>query len=509
MIKGERIIRVNFNHGLGDCVMFSHQIPLYRAAGWRVQIGCQADKRILFHAAGAEPVEVNSSWPFIGWEHPPAPQPNPARSLVHWNKAGWNLSTSPMPDIGKKASLWAEYAQTRLDIGPHLGAEAIRDVEVFLAELPKPWVALHTVGNSFQDAKSLPKELTQQLYMELLDRMEGTLILLDWDKRVPRLNHYRVRHLTDDWQRIDVPRLLALLQQIDLLIGIDSGPFHAARFAETPALGVFWNAEHHPVKYCLPHRRQAGIVPAGVKRDLSHRARLDYNLLLSEGSMPTAPFIATQAVRMLKGARYLDDTQLGADVRLQQLVRDWSRGGGNQVSGRMDRDRGWDVLLKECKQRFTHPRIVETGCIRSRDDWRGAGNSTVLLGEYARLTGGSLTSVDIELKHCDLARSMVADLTSVAVVCSDSISWLRSGTEEIDLLYLDSLDSFAPGSEAHALEEVQAALPRLHHQSILAFDDTAYHCKGFIGKGGDAVPFLLKHGWRILHSGYQTVLVRC
>ncbi len=508
MSSREKIIQVNFNHGLGDCVMFAHQVPLYRAAGWWVEIGCQPDKRILFQPAGAVTTSVNPDWPFIGWQHPPAPQPSPERSLVHWNKAGWNLSASPMPDIGGKEVLWNAYTQTRLDIQPHLGADAIRSAGLFLTELPKPWVALHTMGNSFQKAKSLPDDLTRQLYMELLDRMEGTLILLDWDKRVPRLNHYRVRHLTDDWERINVPKLLALLGRVDLLIGIDSGPFHATRFLDTPALGVFWNAEHHPVKYCLPRGRQAGIVPAQVKRDLSQRARLDYNLILSEGTLPSASFIATQAVRMLEGARYLDDTQLGADVRLQQMVRDWSRGGGNEVSRRMDRDRGWDVILRECRRRFPRPRIVETGCIRTLDDWRGAGNSTVLLGEYATLKGGSLTSVDIDPKHCELARATVRDLPRVSIECSDSVAWLKSGKEPVDLLYLDSLDSFAPRSEEHALEEARAAMPRLHERSLLVFDDTAYGCGGFRGKGGKAVPFLLKNGWKILHSGYQTCLVR-
>jgi hypothetical protein len=508
MSSRDKIIQVNFNHGLGDCVMFAHQVPLYREAGWCVEIGCQPDKRILFEAAGAETSDVNPEWPFIGWDHPTAQTSNPDSSLVFWNKAGWNLSTRPMPDIGSKETLWKDYAKTQIDISGHIGTDAVRDTELFLSTLPKPWVALHTVGNSFQNAKSLPNALTQDLYSKLLDQMEGTLILLDWDKRVPRLNHYRVRHLTDDWMRIDIPRLLALLERVHLLIGIDSGPFHATRFLDTPALGIFWNEEHHPVKYCLPRRKQAAIVPAKIKRNLSNRARMDYNIVLSEEAMPSAEFIARHAVRMLEGTRYLSEGQLGADLRLQQMVRDWSRGNGNEVSLRMDRDRGWDAILRECRQRFSHPRIVETGCIRTRDDWRGAGNSTILLGEFATLTGGSLISVDLDPRHCELARTAVCDLKVVSVVCSDSVAWLKAESGEIDLLYLDSLDSFAPRSEEHALEEAQAALPRLHERSILAFDDTAYSCGGFKGKGGKAVPYLLKNGWCILHSGYQTVLVR-
>jgi hypothetical protein len=58
------------------------------------------------------------------------------------------------------------------------------------------------------------------------------------------------------------------------------------------------------------------------------------------------------------------------------------------------------------------------------------------------------------------------------------------------------------------LSEIQAAEERLHHASIVVFDDTCYANGGFIGSGALGVPWLLERGWCILHSGHQTILSR-
>jgi hypothetical protein len=42
---------------------------------------------------------------------------------------------------------------------------------------------------------------------------------------------------------------------------------------------------------------------------------------------------------------------------------------------------------------------------------------------------------------------------------------------------------------------VQAALPKLHAQSLVVFDDTPWQGGAWIGKGALAVPRLLAQGW--------------
>jgi ADP-heptose:LPS heptosyltransferase len=84
---------------------------------------------------------------------------------------------------------------------------------------------LHTKGNTGQERKSLPDAIAAEFYKSLLDRFDGSIVLLDWDNRVPRLASYRVRHL-DELGPCSIDVMLALMARSDLVIGVDSGPLH-------------------------------------------------------------------------------------------------------------------------------------------------------------------------------------------------------------------------------------------------------------------------------------------
>ena len=88
--------------------------------------------------------------------------------------------------------------------------------------------------------------------------------------------------------------------------------------------------------------------------------------------------------------------------------------------------------------------IVETGCQREVDDW-GAGSSTTVLGNYCKLTGGHLDSIDndrIHLERCERIVIAAGLDKHVTLHHTDSVGWLlqRPADYEIDLLYLDSFD---------------------------------------------------------------------
>ena len=70
------------------------------------------------------------------------------------------------------------------------------------------------------------------------------------------------------------------------------------------------------------------------------------------------------------------------------------------------------------------------------------------------------------------------------------------------------MDTECAGHADHAASELEAALPLLHDRSIVIFDDTVYQASQWRGKGAKAVPLLLDRGWRIVYSGYQTILER-
>jgi len=501
-------VKVRFPHGMGDCVYFAHALPLYIKRGHRLTVSCAPDKSLLFAACGAEIIHDNPGYPVVSWDESAPIAELSGRNYAVCNKAASNFRRPPMPEIGSPDSLWDEFAGVRLDLRPHIATEHWNEAGGFLKNLPRPVVLLHTVGNAFQDTKSLSPQSTLELYRELLEVMDGTVVLLDWDNRVPRMASYRVRHLLDDWKWITVPSLMALIYESDLVIGIDSGPFHAARFTDTPSIGIFPHPYHYPARVTLPRSRQLCLVPRTQTIKWNQKARIAYNIVHCEGETITARFIAANAAAMLRGPRYLDAAHLAADVQMQQFILDFERGYGNGLSSYVDRHNGYDRLLRILKQRYAAPLIVESGCIRTDEDWRGAGYSTYLFAAYVNRAGGEFISVDNSSDHCRFAREATAEFPAVRIHCGDSVDFLRGFDRPIDVLQLDSMDTEIPGHADHAAAELEAALPRLHDRSIVVFDDTVYQARQWRGKGAKAVPLLLDRGWQIIYSGYQTILER-
>lgn len=135
--------------------------------------------------------------------------------------------------------------------------------------------------------------------------------------------------------------------------------------------------------------------------------------------------------------------------------------------------------------------IVETGCVRRRNDW-SAGMSTVLFGRYvadrSRIESRHdlrFWTVDNSSKCLDVAKRVCGDLP-VNYLLSDSLIALADWTEPIDLLYLDSLDCDPrPGSDnsaaqSHSLREFEAAFHALSRNAVIIIDDNDF------GNGGKA-----------------------
>ena len=499
-------ISVSFFHGLGDCAYFAHLIPLYVRRGFQVEVECTPDKAILFQAGGASVVAKAAT--SHSWGYPAGSTHEGQGRFWQGSKMGNNISQAPLPNIGDKAELWDEYVETRIDIAPHLPPEAVEKARRWSDTLPRPLVLLHTKGNTGQERKSLPDEVATEFYKAFLDTCDGSLVLLDWDHRVPRLASYRIRHL-DELGGCSTETMLALIGQADLLIGVDSGPLHASRFTRTPAMGI-WMPGHYPATYTLPREEQLNVVLVEHTKQWNRFKRIPWNIVEHPGHSFTGEGLAALCQQMLSGPRYLNPQQMGADVLLQEFVRERCRGvKGNSLSAHCDRNRSFDVLLREATARFEAPTFVETGTVRSEEDWSGAGFSTYLFGADLSHRGGKLHSVDLSQQHCRFARDWTAIFgPTVEVVQADSVSYLRSFAEPIDVLYLDSLDTTEPNHAEHCLNELQAALPRLHEKSLIVIDDSPWNDGAWTGKGARAIPWLCENGWRVLYGGYQAVLSR-
>ena len=500
-------ISVSFRHGLGDCAYFAHLLPLYIKRGYEVEVECTPDKRAVFHAAGAKTIESGAAQSHP-WSYPPGETREGHGHFWQGSKMGHNISQSPLPNIGDKSQLWQEYCDTRIDIDPLLPDKAKRTVENWLKALPRPIVLLHSKGNTAQDRKSLPDAITAQFYRQFIDQCDGTLVLLDWDNRVPRLGSHRIRHLAD-LGSCSLEVLLALITRSDLIVGIDSGPLHVSRFTNTPALGV-WMPGHYPTTYTLPRREQLNAVLAEPTQRWNRFKRIPWNIVEHPGREFDANRLASLCQQMLSPPRYLDQQNIAADVQLQQFIRTWCRGAGsNALSSYSDRNRSFDILFREISRRFESPTVIETGVIRAEEDWAGAGFFTYLAGAYLRRWGGRLHAVDIAPQHCEFARTWTNVFgPAVEVHQEDSVTFLRQYRGSIDVLYLDSLDTTEPNHAQHALQEVEAALPKLHDRSLIVFDDTPWQSGKWIGKGAAAMPFLLQKDWKVLYAGYQVVLSR-
>ena len=500
-------LKVQFTHGLGDCAFFAHQLPLYVRRGYQVSVACTSDKHIVFADSGVNLSTDVTAAQAVPWYEGLTPTHEADwNTLWRWSKPARNISVAPMPDIGTVNDLWDEYCSVKLDVVPQLPAEARYAASRWLRQLAPPIALVHTHGNTGPERKNLEPSHCKQLYRQLLDQTDGTLVLLDWDNRVPRIAHARVRHLSDDWTRIDTSTLLAVMSQSDLLIGVDSGPLHVSRLVDIPAIGV-WAHGGSPVTWTLPRARQINVVMSRERPPWYARSRAPFHLVSTGESEAAMEHIGLLASWMLAPPRYLDREHLAADVQLQWFVRQQMRGAESAMGGYVDRHRSFDLILKELSARFAKPRVVETGCIRAEDDFAGAGFSTYVFGAYLRHRDGHLTSIDNDAAHCAFAREWTRCFgTTVEVCLSDSVAWLKAGSEAIDLLYLDSLDADQASCAEHGLAEIQAAYSRLRGRSLVACDDTVYRANSFHGKGALLVPWLMERGWRILYSGHQTIL---
>lgn len=380
-----------------------------------------------------------------------------------------------------------------------LTPELLAQAEERLRDLPRPLIFFHPKGTNFHNEKNLSDDCIIDTIRQLLSGTTGSVIICDWDDRVPYSNHARVRHLKASWGHLPTIEFVALMHFASLLIGVDSGPIHLANMTSLPSLGVF----HHffPWCVCLPRVSGKSACLTNTPDNCIVERRRVWNSIEYSGSMPTASTIVSTGLRMLSPRYGLPS---GQDALIQHLVVDRLQAAppGQALA---DRHNTMDVVFRHLGS-VADPVIVETGCVRSYEDW-SAGYSTYLFGLYLDYRqSGSLVSVDIDGERCQSARHYCRDFSRVEVVASDSVAWLKSNETPIDVLYLDSMDADIPGTEEHGLNEAMAAEARVKHGGLIVIDDTTHDGRNWRGKGGLAVPYLLAIGYEMLASGYQCVL---
>lgn len=508
----DKTINVHFDHGLGDCVHFIAFCRVLRDNyGININIHSEGNKRDVFRAADIAYCEHHGSI-YHRWTYP-ADFNYPETTDGDGSKLYGNIL---MKTEDERRKFYNEVCDLNMtDMLPRIVTDKERDrIGTLLRGLPEPFVLLHLWGSNLQSSKNMDNH--GEIFNALLDIFDGTLILLDWDYRAKPIRHCRVRHLDRDFSVSSIPDVAELFTRANesggCMIGVDSGPYHLSAMHPIPALGVFHH--HYPACVSLPSPKQVVMTRnAASYKPCNWVRRKRWNVVEYAGHLPPAADIAKHTRRLLEGIRYAGNRgNIGGDVMMQQWVRDWLRQ-STSLCSRADRDRTVDCLLRETTARFggvnaNGPTIVETGCIRSRDDW-SAGYSTYVFAAYLhRLGKGSLTSVDNNPENLAFAANEVKqwDQCLFFPIYDNSVSYLEKRKEPIDVLFLDSLDAENPNHANHCMTETRLSEKLLTPNSIIVFDDTAYKDGHWIGKGALAVPYLLNKDYKILSLGYQVVM---
>lgn len=497
---------IAFGHGLGDCSNFALQLPIYIKRGWDITVVCDDNKRAVFELVGANTAQPGSKIAANAAHHPWSDSNYSVAlsdNLLQNNKPRQNFLAPPLPPIDNlpPAELWRE-CMARHGIGfDKYGAI----VAAALANLPRPLFLLHSHGNTNPASKNMPANFALELATQLMRKTTGSVIFLDWDNRVPWFHSGRTRHLTQHFAPAlqSTAGLMGLIHSADLLIGVDSGPLHLAGIVDAPSIGVWF--EHHPINFAVQRKNCLNIVCKNSPTTLQCAALL--NTVTNENADPC--FVADAAVRMTKKPRWLSSA--AEDVQLATFV-DKCFGRGLNVAGLGDvlgdRSISFAIALDRLATLAYQPSIVETGCIRAENDWAGAGYSTFILGLAAERFGGTMCSIDIDAVNIKYAAHVCKNIPAARFVCADSVAALAQIETPIDLLYLDSMDTYVAGHDVHGLKEAQVGAAKVSNSGMIVFDDTLNVDGKILGKGSLAIPWLLDNGWQIVFSGYQVVLAR-
>lgn len=178
------------------------------------------------------------------------------------------------------------------------------------------------------------------------------------------------------------------------------------------------------------------------------------------------------------------------------------------ISRTTKRQRSFELMLKKLENR-KNPTIIETGCIRQPNSFDGDGMSSLIFDSYAYHHDGLYMSVDININHVNLAKSMIK---KGQVFCDDSVKFLfelnekfRNTNTYIDLLYLDSfdLDQRNPHpSSLHHIMELLVAWPSCKPGTIVCVDD---NLSNGIGKGTYIHSFMELISKKPIFNEYQII----
>ncbi len=294
-MNDNKSIRIAFNsHGMGDVVHCCHAMQLYQSRGYDVAIQVEPNKRWVWGAAGI-PIHHGAPLPIHPYYYPADFFDLSKPDHTH-SKIAHLFEVAELPKLGTKPEVWQAICETKIDATPAVSCRAMDDAGKFLEGLPHPIILLHSKGTNWQEEKSIPDGVAFQVIRNLLET-GGSVVTLDWDGRAPTLGHDRVRGIKPNWHHISLEEFGALCILSDLLIGVDSGPFHLAGWFDIPTLYV--SRKIPPVRCCLPSSNATYLVAA---KDHEHWAGRgpEWKFAEYQGQEATVQDIVITAISILE-----------------------------------------------------------------------------------------------------------------------------------------------------------------------------------------------------------------
>jgi hypothetical protein len=261
-------ILIEFTHGLGDAVQLTSVLDHLRHyhPDWHIDVAALVGKHSAFTGL-ADRVFV------LGREHVEKQVYERVISLDWWEAdqtyAG-NPSTKAEKCLLEVFGLQprVELCRYRVPIVPSARQAARR----YLSQIARKTddgrrfraVAIHYQGNTAQGQKDLDHQTARNI-CEQVTAAGYVPIVLDWDNRSPLPGDGRIfcpdaRHWL--WGAMgtgDAATLAALIDQVSLYVGIDSGPQKVAAATDTPTVALW--VGHHPIHYHALAENVLHLVP--------------------------------------------------------------------------------------------------------------------------------------------------------------------------------------------------------------------------------------------------------
>lgn len=151
--------------------------------------------------------------------------------------------------------------------------------------------------------------------------------------------------------------------------------------------------------------------------------------------------------------------------------------------------------------------IIETGTLRRHDKIFMDGGSTLVWGNWARLTNSDVYTCDISGQNIQNCKEITKEYNDVInYIVDDSVKFLKEFNGDIHLLYLDSFDSSAKDKEVmkqaceHQLNECKVVIEKLNKGCFVLLDDVTSNHVG--GKAEKSIPYLLENGFDLIYENY-------